>query len=76
MLSTIMGAHVNRSPNGRNSAPPIKAGSRASDWARDPELLAEALTDLYELLEEYAPSWYTQEHHEKVEAALYSKKKR
>ena len=32
--------------------------------------LAEALEDLYELLEEYAPAWYTQEHREKAEAAL------
>jgi hypothetical protein len=32
--------------------------------------LAAALEDLYELLEEYAPAWYTQEHREKAEAAL------
>lgn len=34
--------------------------------------LVEALSDLYQLLEEYAPSWYTEEHREKAEAALYS----
>jgi len=34
--------------------------------------LVEALSDLYKLLEEYAPSWYTEEHREKAEAALYS----
>ncbi|HEY1263158.1 MAG TPA: hypothetical protein VGF06_06525 [Terriglobales bacterium] len=32
--------------------------------------LAEALHNLYDLLEEYAPAWYTQEHREKAEAAL------
>jgi hypothetical protein len=25
---------------------------------------------LYDLLEEYAPAWYTEEHHNKAEAAL------
>ena len=34
--------------------------------------LVEALSDLYQLLEEYAPSWYTEEHREKAEAALCS----
>jgi hypothetical protein len=32
--------------------------------------LREALKTMYDLLEEYAPSWYTEEHHEKAEAAL------
>ena len=36
----------------------------------DHQRLADALADLHQLLEEYAPSWYTQEHHEKVESAL------
>ena len=29
-----------------------------------------ALTELYQLLEQYAPSWYTQEHREMAERAL------
>jgi hypothetical protein len=32
--------------------------------------LREALKMLYDLLEKYAPSWYTEEHHNKAEAAL------
>ena len=28
------------------------------------------LEDLYELLEEYGPSWYTKEHHDRALAAL------
>ena len=32
--------------------------------------LREALKTLYDLLEEYAPSSYTEEHHDKAEAAL------
>ena len=34
--------------------------------------LQEALKLLYELLEAYAPVWYTEEHHKKAEAALRS----
>ena len=32
--------------------------------------LREALKMLYDLLEEYAPAWYTEEYHDKAEAAL------
>ena len=31
---------------------------------------AEALAELYALLEEYAPSWYRPQHHERAESAL------
>jgi hypothetical protein len=43
-----------------------------SESETDPiqERLADALVDLHNLLEEYAPSWYTQEHHTKAESAL------
>ena len=36
----------------------------------DREQIIQTLTELYELLEEYAPSWYTQEHHDAAQAAL------
>jgi hypothetical protein len=36
--------------------------------------LREALKMLYDLLEEYAPAWYTKEHHDKAEDALRSVK--
>jgi len=32
--------------------------------------LAAALLELYALLEEYAPTWYTEQHHNRAEAAL------
>ena len=32
--------------------------------------LREALKMLYDLLEDYAPPWYTEEYHAKAEAAL------
>ena len=34
--------------------------------------LREALKMLYDLLEAYAPHWYTEEHHDRAEAALRS----
>jgi hypothetical protein len=34
--------------------------------------LQEALKMLYDLLEAYAPHWYTEEHHDRAEAALRS----
>jgi hypothetical protein len=36
--------------------------------------LVEALSELRNLLEEYAPSWYTKKHHRKTESALHPKK--
>jgi len=37
--------------------------------------LADALAELHELLEGYAPTWYTLHHHERAESALRSVKK-
>ena len=37
--------------------------------------LESAILELYNLLESYAPSWYTQEHHNHVESALRSIKR-
>jgi hypothetical protein len=42
-------------------------------WSRRPE---DALRELYELLETYAPSWYTEGHHDRAESALRSAKPR
>lgn len=41
----------------------------------NPLRVREALSDLYRLLEEYAPSWYTEEYREKAQAALQSANK-
>lgn len=37
--------------------------------------LVQALSELRNLLEEYAPSWYTEKHHRKTESALRPRKK-
>jgi hypothetical protein len=41
-----------------------------SEMERDRVVLTEVLTEIYELLEEYGPSWYTQGHRERVKGAL------
>jgi hypothetical protein len=45
-----------------------------SDVETGPLFVIEALADLYHLLENYAPSWYGKEHHEKAAAALFAVK--
>jgi hypothetical protein len=45
-----------------------------SDVETGPLFVIEALADLYHLLENYAPSWYKKEHHEKAAAALFAVK--
>ena len=37
---------------------------------RKPASGSVVLRELFELLEDYAPSWYTEEHHKRVVAAL------
>lgn len=37
--------------------------------------LVEVLSELRNLLEDYAPAWYTEEHHRRVELALHNGKK-
>jgi hypothetical protein len=37
--------------------------------------LIEALKMLFDLLEEYAPTWYTEEHHDRAASALGCKRR-
>jgi len=43
--------------------------------ASQEKALVEALSELRDLLEDYSPAWYTEEHHRKVESALQMRKK-
>ena len=55
-------------PDSANSnRQPIKSGSSAVELN---ERLGNTVNELYELLELYAPAWYTEELHERAEAAL------
>lgn len=53
---------------------PRKSVAMSLDDAKRPasevQELREALKMLYDLLEDYAPPWYTEEYHDKAEAAL------
>ena len=51
--------------------------SSVSDHETPPERkrLVEVLSELRKLLEDYAPAWYTEEHHRRVELALHTGKK-
>ena len=52
-----------------------KQRNEASEMKLQLTQLAEALAELYGLLEGYAPTWYTFDHHERAESALRSMKK-
>jgi len=52
-----------------------KQMNEASEMRRQLAQLADALAELYGLLEGYAPTWYTFDHHERAESALRSMKK-
>ena len=47
-----------------------------SEVEQRPTRIADVLSELYNLLEQYAPPWYTQELHEKVKTALQEAKSR
>jgi len=59
-----------------------KASSGYSSPAAEQETLSErkhlreVLSELRDLLEDYAPAWYTEEHHRKVESALHTRKRK
>ena len=52
-----------------------KQRNQASEMRLQLRHLANALAEVYELLEDYAPTWYTLRHQERVESALRSAKK-
>ena len=52
-----------------------KQMNEASEMSLPLTQLTDALAELYGLLEGYAPTWYTFDHHERAESALRSMKK-
>jgi len=71
MLQAVGRAKRNSETAYRSTAPPFPKSPRTE---LDPEELRNVLSDLYGLLEEYAPSWYSQEYREKAEGALHLRK--
>ncbi len=53
---------------------PKESSAKPPQWhpfSRDKvKTIREALEELYRLLEEYSPTWYTEEHHQRTETAL------
>jgi len=43
-----------------------------SNTASDRTSLVEVLSELRDLLEDYSPAWYTEEHQRKLDSALHS----
>lgn len=43
---------------------------RALSFESQQRRVADVLAELFNLFEQYAPPWYTQKHHNKVESAL------
>ena len=76
MLISYMGSNGTRTLKSKNPAGPSTLLKYESMADLDRARLVDALSELHDLLEEYAPSWYTQEHHEKAVAALQLLKKR
>ncbi len=54
-----------------DAASKLTSSRRHISAVPDRNSLIEALSDLHSLLEEYAPAWYTEEHHRKAESALH-----
>ena len=66
---------VMKSSRGRKIHPKnADMGSRQQDCSPEARseraILTEALTELHKLLQDYAPSWYSEEHDEKITSAL------
>jgi hypothetical protein len=66
-MLTIMGSAVGSAAELRESS---HTSQLKNESASERTRLIDALSDLHSLLEEYAPAWYTEEHHRKAELAL------
>jgi len=76
MLTSFMGSNENRTLKSKNPPEPSHLSHYEPEGELDRARLVEALSKLQDLLEEYAPSWYTEEHHKKAMAALHPLRRR
>lgn len=70
----VMGSTENRTLHSK-TAPGVTSIDDDCETPSERKRLVQALSELRNLLEEYAPSWYTEKHHRKAESALRPKKK-
>jgi hypothetical protein len=71
----VMGSTGNRTMHNK-AASSFSSGHDEYGTSSRRTPLVDILSELRNLLEDYSPSWYTEEHHRKVESALHPKKKR
>jgi hypothetical protein len=65
-----MGSNENRAERAKPTRSVPGLLPTDSQAERQRARLVEALSDLHDLLEEYGPIWYTEEHREKAQSAL------
>ena len=53
----------------RMNKPALSQGEKENSCFSEFKIVAEAFLELFELLEDYAPAWYTQQHHSRALAA-------
>ena len=71
-----MGQTVNRTPHDKSdSSFSSENEENETPTSLDRKRLVELLSELRNLLEDYSPSWYTEDQHRKVESALHAGKK-
>ena len=71
MLVSVTRSHGSRTLHAKNGCAFSREPGCGSEAQLDRTGLIDALSELYDLLEKYAPAWYTQAHHAKAESALY-----
>lgn len=58
----------------RKAATSFSAADNEQKTPSERARLLEVLSELYELLEDYSPTWYTEEHHRRIQSALHMRK--
>lgn len=66
----VMGQSGNRTPQ-KNAALRSFSSDNQSNTASDGATLVEVLSELCNLLDDYSPAWYTEEHQRKLKSALH-----
>ena len=75
MLDSVTRSHGSRTLHAKHGCFFSREPGYGSEAPLDRTPLIDVLSELYDLLEKYAPAWYTQAHHAKAESALHRVKK-
>jgi hypothetical protein len=70
-MLNVMGQTGTRAVHDKPESSSVHNHENSSEQKR----LVDALSELHDLLEAYAPWWYTEEHHRHAELALHTGKK-